>query len=149
MANSVTSTILVDGPKHCVVRFEGVLDTSDLASTTVVDPATLSPIDPATGALPTRLTLQKITQYTIEDLLSVNLFWDATTPVRLEELVGRGKADYHRFGGIKNTAGTYASSGVFTPAAGFTGKVTATTQGWGAGTSPLSFALVLEFTKSL
>ena len=166
MANSVTNTVLVDGPRNYVVKFEGVLDTSNIAaggtlgtaatgSTTngskvisytagglqpvqgqyvtgtnipanayivswttttatlnvactgttgsltftlvsgqivVADPALMSPIDPATGMLATRLVLKK-TIFNIEDLLSVNLFWDATAPIRIEELVGRGKGE--------------------------------------------------------
>ena len=221
MANSVSLTTLVDGPKHYGVKFEGVLDTSNIAATgtlgtaatgattlgsttisftagglqplqgqyvtgtgipanayivsfttttailnvpatatgasltftlvagnvVIADPAIVSNIDPALGTKPTRFTLNKITQYNIEDLLSVNLFWDATTPVRIEELVGRGKANYQMVGGIKNTAGTYDANGNFTGAAGFTGRVVANTEGWSAGI--LSFSLVLEFKKSL
>ena len=112
----------------------------------IADPALVSPIDPAIGVQPTRFVLNKLI-HNVEDLLSVNLFWDATVPVRIEELVGRGKADYHRFGGLKNNAGTYDSGGNFTGAAGFTGRVVATTEGWSSGI--LSFSLILEFKKSV
>jgi hypothetical protein len=135
MANTTSVQILVDGPRNVVVKFEGVLDTSDLASTVVVDPATLSQIDAAYNKSASRLTIRKIT-YNIEDSLSINLFWDATTPVRIEELVGRGKMDHRNFGGLVNNAGT-----------GVTGKITATTQGW-AGAAILSFTIVIEMVKS-
>jgi hypothetical protein len=220
MANSSTIQVLEDGPKHLVVKFEGVLDTSDIAATgtlgtaatgattlnsntisftagglqpmqgqyvtgtgipagayivsfntttavlsavatatgasltftlvagaiVIADPALVSYIDPAKEAKATRFVLNKLI-HNVEDLLSVNLFWDATVPVRIEEIVGRGKADYQRFGGIKNNAGTYDTGGNFTGNAGFTGRVVATTQGWSTGI--LSFSLILEFKKSL
>lgn len=134
MANSVTTQVLVDGERNVVVKLEGVLDTSDIASTVVVDPATLNAIDLRTGSKATQLRIDKVT-YNIEDLLSVNLFWDATVPVRIEELVGRGKMEYRKFGGLPNNSG-----------AGKTGKITFTTQGWTAG-AILSFSLIIEMSK--
>ena len=212
MANSTTTQIIMDGEKNVVVKFEGVIDTSDLAATgtlgagasgvttinspiitftagglapvrgqlvtgtgipakayivsvdsttqvtlntnatasgtgltftlvagaiVVADPAILADIDPRTGTKASKLRLDKVT-YSIEDLLSVNLFWDATAAVRIEELIGRGKMDHKRnFGGLINNAGT-----------GINGRITATTQGWSAS-AVLSFSLVLEFTKQL
>lgn len=133
MANSVTIQLLEDGPRNVVVKFEGVLDTSDLASTVVIAPATLSPID-SFGNPPAQLRIDSV-QYTVEDLLSVNLFWDATTPVRIEEFVGRGVQKPFYFGGLTNNAG-----------AGKTGKITATTQGWVAG-AVLSFTLIIKMVK--
>ena len=144
MANSTSTQLLVDGPRNVVVKFEGVLDTSDLSSTTVLDPATLSAVG-ANGEKATRLGIEKIT-FNIEDTLGVNLFWDASTPVRIESLVGRGKMTHYKFGGLKTSAGTWNSDGSFTPAAGFTGKITATTQGW-AASAVLSFSLVIECVK--
>lgn len=137
MANSTSIKILEDGPRNVVVKFEGVLDTSDLSSTTILDPSTLSDMD-VYGVKATKLRIQKI-QFSIEDTLSVNLFWDATTPIRIEELVGRGKLDHHKFGGLMPTATEYAS-------AGWTGKITATTQGW-AASAVLSFSVILECVK--
>ena len=146
MANSTSTQILVDGPRNVVVKFEGVLDTSDLSSTTVLDPATLSAIDNAPGTLPTRLRIDKIV-HNVEDTLSLNLFWDATTPVRIEEITGRGKQEYKDIGGLKNNAGTW-SGGTFTPAAGYTGKITATTQGW-AASGILSFSVTIYCVKQV
>jgi hypothetical protein len=146
MANITSIQILEDGQRNVVAKFIGVLDTSDLGSTTVLDPATLSAMNgESTGPKATKLRINKL-MFNVEDTLSVNLFWDATTPVLIEELVGRGKMDYKHFGGLKNNAGTYDTQGIFTPAAGFTGKITATTQGWGAA-STLSFTMILECVK--
>lgn len=135
MANSVTTQILLDGPRNTVVKFEGVLDTSDLASTVVADPALLAGID-NTGTLKARNFRIEDIQFVVEDLLSVNLFWDATVPVRIEEFTGRGHAKYHHFGGLVSNAG-----------AGNTGKITATTEGAAPG-AILSFSLILKLIKT-
>lgn len=132
MANSTSIQILEDGPRNTVVKFEGVLDTSDLGSTLIIDPAAQSPID-SFGNPGTKFRIDCL-QFSIEDGLSVNLFWDATTPVRIEELVGRGKMKYFQFGGLKNNAG-----------AGVNGKITATTEGWGSGIK--SFSIILTLVK--
>jgi len=135
MANSTTTQILLDGPRNVVVKFEGVLDSGDLSSTTVLSPATLQGIDFSGAVKAANLRIEEI-QYSIEDLLSVNLFWDGTTPVRIEELVGRGKMKYWNFGGLVNNAG-----------AGGTGNITATTQGATAG-QILSFSLIITCIKT-
>ena len=135
MANSTTVQILEDGAARTVVKFEGVLDTSDVASMTVVDPAAQASVDP-TGSNYLKATKYRIDKiiHNIEDGLSVNLFWDAATPVRVEELTGRGKGDYRDFGGLQNNATSPS------------GKITATTQGWSTG-AILSFSVILYLTK--
>ena len=135
MANSTTIQILEDGAAHTVIKLEGVLDTSDVSSTVVVDPAAQSSVDP-TGSNYLKATKYKLDKiiHNIEDGLAVNLFWDATTPVRIEELTGRAKVDYRDFGGLQNNAG----------ATGFTGKVIYTTEGW---SGIKSFSVILYLTK--
>lgn len=137
MANSTTTQILLDGPRNVVVKFEGVLDTSDLSSTVVLDPSVLATIN-INSQLPTKLNIRKLTFF-VEDTLDVRLFWDATTPVRIETLVGRGKVDYRQFGGLYPSAATVNSSG-------FTGKITAITQGWATGAT-LEFTVIMECIK--
>jgi hypothetical protein len=135
MAGNVTSIqILVDGRENTVIKLQGVLDTADIGSTTVADPATLSDMGPFAGMKASQLRIKRI-QYSIEDSLSVNLFWDATTPLLIEELTGRGQMDFTQFGGLQNNAG-----------AGKNGKITYTTQGW-AATAVVSFSLILELGK--
>ena len=135
MANSTTVQILEDGAARTVVKFEGVLDTSDVSSMTVVDPSVQASVDP-TGSNYLKATKYRIDKiiHNIEDGLSVNLFWDAATPVRVEELTGRGKGDYRDFGGLQNNATSPS------------GKITATTQGWSTG-AILSFSVILYLTK--
>lgn len=133
MANSTSIQIIIDGPRNAVVKFEGVLDSSDLSSTTVVDPATLAGIDNTGNLKASKLRITNI-KHNIEDGLSVNFFWDATTPVRIEELTGRANPCYEGWGGLTNNSG-----------AGQTGKITATTEGWGSGIK--SFSVILEMVK--
>lgn len=132
MANSTSIQILNDGPRNVVLKLDGILDTSDLSSTTVVDPALLSDMN-INGVKASKLRINKIV-YDVEDLLDVELFWDAATPVRIWNLVGRGKVDVHRTGGISNNATNP------------TGKITMTTQGWTSG-AILSYTIILELVK--
>jgi hypothetical protein len=133
MANSYTLQTLEDGPRNVVIKIDGLLDTSDLGSTLVVDPSLLSDYD-INGVKAKQLRINKIV-YDVEDLLDVQLYWDASTPVRIWNLVGRGKVDAWRYGGINNNAG-----------AGKNGKITMATQGWSTG-AVLSFTIILELVK--
>lgn len=134
MANSVSTQILEDGPRNTIIKVAGVLDTSDLASTVIADPATLFGMDNTGNVKAAKLKIKRIV-HNIEDGLACNLLWDATTPVLIEALTGRGDMKLQDFGGLVNNAG-----------AGVTGKINLTTQGWSAG-AILSFSLVLELTK--
>lgn len=132
MANSVTTQVLVDGARNVVVKFEGVLDTSDLASTVVVDPATLTGIDNTGNQKATGFRIKKLT-YNIKNGMSLNLFWDGATPGRIEELTGVDNTQFEQFDGLTNNA--------VTP----NGKITATTTGW---SGIATFACILELTKT-
>lgn len=134
MANSVNIQTILDGPRNCVIKVEGILDTSDLASATLVDPALLFGMDNTGLVKAAKLRILEI-QYNVEDTLEVRLAWDASTPVRIDQLTGRGKIDAKAFGGLTNNAG-----------AGVTGKILISTEGW-AATKVLSFTLVLELVK--
>ena len=59
MANSTSIQILNDGPRNVVVKLDGLLDTSDLTSTTVVDPALLSDMN-INGVKASKLRINKI-----------------------------------------------------------------------------------------
>jgi hypothetical protein len=127
MANAVTTQIIVDGARNAVVKVVGILDSSDLSATTIVDPASFTP-------LPTKFRIDQV-QYSVEEGLSVLLDWDATSDVYIDSFDGSGTAKYHRFGGLTNNAG-----------AGVTGKIEASTEGW-ASTGTYHFTLVLQMTK--
>lgn len=133
MANSVTTQVLEDGPENVVIRVEGVLDTSDLASTVIVDPANYGDIGPYAGLKASKLRIKQ-TLFNVADGLSVNLFWDASTPVRVQELVGRGQHNHRPAGGLQNNASSP------------TGRITLTTTGWSTG-KIMSFVLYLVMGK--
>lgn len=135
MANITSIQTLVDGPRNVVVKLAGILDTADISSTTLVDPATLAALNTDSGELPTRLIIDKVS-YNVEAGLTVNLYWDATSPVLINSLVNSGDdLEYKDFGGVYNTE-----------ASGVTGKILYSTQGWSAG-AILSFTAVLEMRK--
>lgn len=124
MANSLTSQILLDGHRNAIVSVVAVLDTSDLAATDIVDPASFSPV-------PTQFRIDKI-QYSITDQLSVQLLWDATSDVVAQALAGRGCVEFRDVGGLQNNAG-----------AGKTGKIQIKTTGWFSGTQTAEIILHL------
>ena len=132
MANLTTIQTLVDGPRNTILKLDGLLDTSDQGSTIIVDPATLSDYN-INGVKATKLRINKI-NFDVEDGLDVELFWDASSPVRIGNFVGRGKVDAWRYGGIVNNATSP------------TGKITLQTQGWSTG-AILSYTIVLELVK--
>ena len=136
MANQVTTQILVDGDRNVVIKLDGFLDTSDLSSTVLLDPATLASVN-TTAMNPQKavtLAIKKVI-FDVEDALAVDLYWDATTPVPIWHFVGRGKIDAAHFGNLQNTK-----------AAGYTGKILYDTQGWSSG-AKLSFTLIVECIK--
>ena len=132
MANSTSVQTLVDGPRNVVIKIDGVLDTSNLAYTVIVNPATLSDYN-INGVKATQLRINKV-NFDVEDLLDVELFWDAPTPVRVWDFIGRGKVEARHYGGISNNATNP------------TGSIAIQTNGWTSG-SVLSYTLVLELVK--
>lgn len=134
MANSLTTEVLVDGPRNAVIKITGVLDTSNLAATVIADPSTMQGID-NTGFLKAASFQITGLDYSIQDGIAVVLYWDATTPVVAETLNGRGclPPSRNRYGGIVNNAG-----------AGKTGKILIATTGW---TALVNFSLILELVK--
>lgn len=134
MANEFTIQTIQDGPRNVVIKISGVLDTSDLAQQVLIDPALLAGIDNTGTLKAAKLRLMRVI-FNVEPLLTVNMWWDATTPVRIEDLTAQGHKEFAAFGGLTNNAG-----------AGVTGKVLIATQGWVA-TAILSFTATLEFVK--
>ena len=132
MANVTAIQTLVDGPSNVVIKLTGLLDTSDVSLATLIDPALLSVMDDNTKVLSNKLRINKIT-HNIEDLLAVNLFWDADTDVSIGNFVGVNEMDYCRFGGLIDNSTT-----------GRTGKILYSTTGWSGS---LSFVVILECTK--
>ena len=131
MANSLTTQILAEGPRNVIVKVTGVLDTSDQASTAVVTMSALN--QGGTSYAPTLVRIDHI-DYSIQDQLEVQLFWDATTPVEIMPVAGRGRMSFWNFGGLQNNAG-----------AGVTGNILLKTTGYSSGTQV--FTVILELVK--
>jgi hypothetical protein len=144
MANQVTTQILIDNERNVVLKLDGYLDTSDVSSTTLLDPATLASVN-ASSLNPQKASTLAISKviFDVEDLLAVDLYWDATSPVPIWHFTGRGKIDARHFGNLqlKGAGGT-----ANTVPAGATGKILYDTQGWSAG-AKLSFTLIVECIK--
>lgn len=99
MANSVTVQILEDGPRNTVVKFTGLLDTSNEAYNVKLDPAafTTNYIRPATWRI-------DFIEFALSDGIEAQLFWDAPTPGIIMPIAGRGNKHFHNFGGLTNNA---------------------------------------------
>ena len=136
MANTVAIQTILDGPRNAVVKVTGTLDTSDLANFVIADPAVMQGVD-NTGALKAAKLRLVRSEFFIKDTLEVSLLWDATVPVVIETLTGRGKLDAKDYQGLTNNAG-----------AGVTGKILLNTQGWVAS-AVLFFTIVLHLEKQL
>lgn len=129
MANSLTVQTLEEGLRNLSVRVVGILDTSNVAITDLLDPATYN--CSGTQFTPTTFRVDRI-DYSISDQLTVQLCWDATADVFFAALAGRGDFCYREFGGLQNNAG-----------AGKTGKVQIQTTGWTSGTQTFDLTLAL------
>lgn len=125
MANLVNTQVLIDGKRNTIIKITGVLDTGNVASTTIIDPANFS-------GLPTGFRINRV-DYSISDPLEVRLQWDAPVPLDILPMAGRGKMTFYRFGGVTNNATTP------------TGKINLLTTGYSAGV--LIFSVVLEMVK--
>lgn len=135
MANVLNTQIILDGPRNAVVQIEGIQSTSDLAYQQLINPASgFVGMDNTGLVLPKDFIVRRV-QYSIEDGLTVNLWWDATTPVLITSLNGRGTEKYERFGGKNNYSG-----------AGRTGQIGISTQGWLASQT-LAYTVILEMVK--
>ena len=137
MANSVQIQTLVDSERNLVVKLVGLLDTSNVSLTTLIDPALVAAVNASglNSQQPTKVAIKKVT-YDVEDGLAVNLYWDATADVPIWRFVGRGFVMGEHIGFLQNNAG-----------AGVTGKVLYDTDGYSSGS--LSFSLLIECIKQL
>jgi len=114
MPFAVATQILDDGPRNTVAKTTGDFSMATLpTAVTILDPSLLTSMNPGMSGsfLATLLRLDHI-DYSISDGITVQLYWDATTPVAIAELYGRGKIEAAMWGGFQNNAG-----------AGVTGKI--------------------------
>ncbi len=129
MANSFTVQTLEEGPRNAIVRLVGVLDTSNLAVQTAIDPANFN--QGGTGPTPTTFRVDRI-EYSVAPQIAVQLLWDATTDVTFAALTGSGCYGFREAGGLRNNAG-----------AGSTGIINILTTGWASGTQDFTLNIAL------
>lgn len=135
MAIATTSQVLYDGPRRTKMQFTGVSDGSgELALVTLVNAAGLGPLGP--GQPCRRLGVEKITG-SVKPVGSVELYWDALTPVKFAELTGTPvDMDYRDITSIVAPPAT----------GGLTGNILISTTGFVAGTT---YMLEIEFIKKI
>ena len=134
MANVVTVQLIEQGVRNTVVKWTGLLDTSDEVYNVKLLPTTIGIIP-----VPSQWRLDYV-WWSVSDGLEVQLFWDATSPTLIGAYAGRGKMDYWSFGGLQNNAGAGKTGGVGLSAISLPG-VTYT-----AG-KPLTYSMTLELVK--
>lgn len=132
MANSVTTQVLADGHRNYIVKVVGILDTSDVAATLLVDMSALNTMATQGSVAPTVLEVKEI-EYSVDNTLEVRLWWDATADVPIAILTGQGELCFEP--PARNNAG-----------AGITGDIMYSTQGWAAAAN-VSFTFTLHCIK--
>jgi len=126
-ADTVTTQVLVDGPKTSVLKFTNVSGGDGESAVVKVDVSTLA------GA-PSKVKIMQA--WFATDGMSVDVLFDATANV-LAFTAPAGLTDhldFRCFGGIQNNAGT-----------GVTGDILFTTRGHTAGDT---YSIILEVSKS-
>jgi hypothetical protein len=124
MADAVTTTTIIDGPRNLVVKLTNLSDGTGESAVNKIDVSTYS-------GSPGTVRINKI-HYAVVGMVAT-LLWDATTDVRIVDLAGNGTFDFSKFGGIPNTK-----------ASGYTGDIFLTTTGHSSGDS---YTIVLEMVK--
>lgn len=132
MANATFSQIILDGTRNSVVKLTGALDTGNLAYTVPILPGMFSPI-------PGQFRIDHI-DYSVSDGVEVQLFWDATVPLVILPLAGRGRLDYWNFGGLQNNAGAGKTGGIGYSVTQLPGAVYTANE-------PFVYSLILELVK--
>lgn len=135
MANVVSANVIRDGLHYTTVEVVGTLDTSDYASTTILDVATLLYIDPLSKNKAVGLGFIRA-GYDVIDGLQVNLVFDGTTPELIHSFIGAGHwPDYRHEGGRAPLTSTVKN-----------GKIKLSTKGFISG-GTFTFNIKAEFYK--
>ena len=134
MANVVTVQLLEQGARNTVVKWTGLLDTSNEAYNVKLLPSTNGIIP-----VPSQWRLDYV-WWSVSDGLEVQLFWDATVPALINAYAGRGRVDYWNFGGLQNDAGAGKTGGIGLSAIALPGAV------YTAGL-PFTYSMTLELVK--
>jgi hypothetical protein len=124
MVDTVTSQVIINGPRNLIMKFTNESDGTGESGVTKVNAGTLG-----TGV---HLTVARII-YAINSG-SVRVMWNATAPTDMDIISGFGTLDYTFFGGLPNPMNTGAD-----------GSINVTTVGFTAGSS---YTITLEMIKN-
>lgn len=144
MANAVSVKILQDGPRNTIAVFTGDLDTTMEAYNVKLAPLTYRTtysLGPYKNPVTWRIDF---IEFAISDGMSVNLYWDATTPQLIVPLAGRGNKHFKNFGGYSGY--TAQSSPGWTGGIGLSTQFTSPPPTLTAG-DPLSYMIVLDLVQ--
>lgn len=130
MANTITNTRLVLGPKRVVQHIAIDSDGSEETDLVIYDSSVVATANGLADPLNSRIRNIEFSGNATTGLLKLE--FDANTDVLAYSLMGYRSLhhDFMKFGGLKNTAGT-----------GITGDITLTTTGLNAGES---FVIIID-----
>jgi hypothetical protein len=103
----IVTQILIDGPRNTTAKVTGDNPIGTLVTNQIIlAPSSLSDMMPGmSGSHPATLLRVDYIDYSITDGVIAQFIWDATTPVIMCELYGRGRIDMKHYGGWQNPNG--------------------------------------------
>lgn len=131
MADTVTTQIIQDGERNCIMKFTNVSDGTGESAVVKVDVSALQ--SNPSGIACSEVRLVRVSHAIVG--MSVQMFFNATANVLLMELAesSNGHMDFQGFGGIPNNAGS-----------GKDGDILFTTKGHTSGDT---YSIILEMLK--
>lgn len=133
MANVLERQITLDGFRNCVVKFTGVIDSSDAIEVPAIALGDMKTND--SGAMLVGFRVDLI-EWSMSQGLEVALEWNSANPQQIMPLAGRGRIVSTNYGG-------------FTPdqlRPGYDGSINLRSQAYQPGTIS-NFTIVLELIK--
>ena len=100
MADTVDTDVMLDGPRHYVIRLRNVSDGTGESDVQKVDISTLAGPDGVNA--PSSLSVEYI-EYTVQGFEAVRLEWDHTTDEIIAVLSGEGYKDWRNVGGMHDS----------------------------------------------
>jgi hypothetical protein len=133
MANQMDMQITEEGPRNAVVKFTGVLDTSDIQERPAVNIMDFKDNDERLTLVGFRVDLL---EYVIGQGIEIQLEWDSNVPQQIFPLSGRGRIAATNYGGFVPDRNR----------SGYTGNINLITTGFLPGV-PQNFTIILELVK--
>jgi hypothetical protein len=96
MANLIERQITLEGQRNVVVKWAGVLDTSDFTLTSALAVGDCKYNDPQNKLVGFRLDM---VEWSISQGLEITVSWNAQTPQLIVPLAGRGRINMWNYGG--------------------------------------------------